>query len=278
MRILPIMPRSSGYEPQAIDLNQEEATLDITHPALCVLEEESKLFAESLVLRCSLKPLPLQNQALKVQLILEGDPLESALLYDTSSLIPTGHFQGLECQWEGLSLQYEGSGYGTFQGKTFPLSGNSFPFGQIQMRNPLYLKPFHVEQEAYQERRTTLPTGQVLTSPPGVTDTVILRRYGGYYKKGIPLSEIQQIYYSLTSSHGKTRVRLYKATDPHTPQRLYPQEEESPSFGGAIASGSAPISVVSNGLSLGFSSYLCEPVPGQPNLINVHFRPKGDLP
>lgn len=62
MRILPFMPSHEGYEPASAELNQDEGILDISHPSSCVLVEEAKRVAETIILRCVLRPIPLEKK------------------------------------------------------------------------------------------------------------------------------------------------------------------------------------------------------------------------
>ena len=87
MGILPFMPLQEGYEPPYVELNQEEAILDICHPSECVLLEESKMLAEMLILRCVLKPLHFGDKGIKVRLISEGEVLDDTPLYRPSAKV-----------------------------------------------------------------------------------------------------------------------------------------------------------------------------------------------
>ena len=116
-----------------------------------------------------------------------------------------------------------------------------------------------------------------------------MRGYGGYYKEGVALDEIQQIYYALTPSHSQTKVRLYSSSylkEQHTspPQggkecdydvmfSPLPQEEEYLTLPGAIAAGYAHLSVSTEVHTTLFRSYLCEPVPGHNTFVNIYFKP-----
>jgi hypothetical protein len=285
MRILPIIAPQEGYEPSSVERNQEEGNLMISHPAQCQLEEESKLIAEILVLRCVLKPLPLKEKDLKVHLISEEEPLTPALLYDEKSIAFGYDREGKDSRWQAIALEYTGVGHGIHQGKPFGFFGKTLPSGQIEESNPLYIKPFKTEHESYKVQTTTLASGQVLTSPPGVLDTQVLRGYGGYYKEGVPLEEIQQIYYSLTSTHKKTRVRLISSSKLQEQKTPPPQggkgvlfspaplEEEYLTLPGAIAAGYARLLISTDWGISQFKSFFCEPISGYPSFINVHFKP-----
>lgn len=278
MRILPIMPLQKGYEPPSVRLTLEEGNIIISHPAQCQLEEESKLIAERLVLRCALKPIPLQEKDLKVHLIAEGETLTPALLYEEKSIAFGYDHEGKASQWQAIAVDYAGVGHGIHQGKPFGFFGKNLPLGQIEGSNPLYVKPFKTERESHKVQMTTLVSGQILTSPPGVLDAQVLRGYGGYYKEGIPLEEIQQIYYSLTSTHTQTRVRLMsssKLQEQKTKEILFsptPLEEEYLSLPGALAAGYARLSVSTDWGTTSFKSFFCESVSGYPSFINVHFK------
>lgn len=290
MRILPFMLPCKGYGPTVPDLNEDEGVLDISHPGECTLVEEYNVVAETLILRCALRPIPLQNTIIQVQLIAEGEGLESTPLYEERSLAYGYEWEGKNSCWQALALDYTGIGRGVREGETFVFYGKTLPFGEIEGANPLYIKPFNIERANYQERVTSLLSGQVLRSPPGALDTQFLRGYGGYYKEGSDLRDIQQVYYSLTSTGRQTRVRLVNSTtlnEQHTPPPYGGQsfdygvqfiptlrEEEYLSLSGVLAAGYARLSVSSELGVSSFSSFLCEAVPGFPNLVNVYFRGK----
>jgi hypothetical protein len=278
-----------GYEPGFVPLNQEQRLLDITHPSICTLLEESKIVPETLILRCALHPIPIANKLPKVRLIAENEPLEETFLYEEETVLPGYNREVKSSQWQGIALEYVGIGQGTHQNQTFTFSGKTLPSGQIESANPLYLKPFAIENQSFQMRTITVGHGHILSSPPGVIDTKILRGYGGYYQPGTLLADVEQVYYALTSNYDKTRIRLYSSAllqAQHTPAprggREFnqdvmfspaPREEEYLSLKGAIAAGYARLSVKMDWGQIPYSSYLCEPVPGHPNLVTVSFRP-----
>jgi hypothetical protein len=288
MRILPFMPLHEGYEPSTPELNQEEGVLDISHDSDCILIEESKIVAETLILRCVLRPIPLENETTHVQLISEGETLDGTPLYDEES-ISYGYEREVEhSRWQGIALDYAGMGRGLHQGNSFVFYGETLPLGKLEIDSPLYVKPFKIESQNVQERTTTLPSGEILTSPPGVLDTRVLRGYGGYYKEGVAVDEIQQIYYALTPSHSQTRIRLFSSShlqEEHIPPPLGGKglsgnvtfgphrEEELLTLSGAIAAGYAHLSVIMETHTILFRSYLCEAVPGHHTFVNVYFRP-----
>lgn len=288
MPILPFTPPDDGYEPPVPELNDEEGVLDISHPSVCTLVEESQILAETLVLRCALRPIPLQNKAIHVQLIAEGEALDNTNLYEEDSIVYGYEWESSSSCWQGIALDYTGIGRGVKEGESFVFYGNTLPFGEIELKKPLYLKPFSCEGLNYQERMTSLASGQVLRSSSGSLDTQILRGYGGYYKPGISLDDIQQVYYSLTSTHKQTRVRLVNSSAlqvQHTPPPFGGQvydytikfipgllEEEYLSLPGALAAGYGKLAISSELGTTSFSSFLCESIPGFPNLVNVYFR------
>jgi hypothetical protein len=288
MRILPPYSQPEGHEPGFVELNQEEGLLEITGPADCTLMEESKIHAETLILRCRLHPIPLLNKAITVRLISEGESLTEELLYNEDTVSPGYEGDVANSQWKGIALEYVGVGRGIHQEKEFVFHGNTLPTGQIADKNPLYIKPFQVETQSCTLRTTTLATGHTLTSPPGVLNTRMLRGYGGYYQPGCPLADIGQVYYSLTSSYTQTRVRLHTTSDlqaqrtppPHGGQEFnhklvfnpHLREEEYLSLTGALAAGYARLSVLTEGSVVSYASYLCEPIPGHPTFVEVYFK------
>lgn len=288
MPILPYMPHEEGYEPHTPELNEDEGMLDLFHPSNCTLIEESKLVAETIVLRCTLRPIPLQNNRVQVQLIAEGAPLDPTPLYGEASLAYGYEWDQKDSCWSGIALDYTGVGRGIKEDTAFTIQGNSLPFGKLEITDPLYTKPFAIEQSNYQERMTSLASGMILRSPPGVLDTQTLRGYGGYYKPGIDLKNIQQTYYSLTSTHNQTKVRLMSSDAlcaQHTPPphggKMFDYtvrfstllEEEWLSLPGALAKGYAKLSVSSEWGETVFSSFLCEPSVGFSNMVDVSFSP-----
>lgn len=266
MFILPIMPPQNGYEPRSPILNEDEGILDISDEGECTLHEESKIVADTLILRCSLRPIPLIDKTIKVQLTSEGETLESALLYYEGSIAYGYNREVKSSYWKAIALDYVGIGRGIYHGESFIIQGNTLPSGKLNFTNPLYVKPFLIETQNIQERHTTLNSGQVLFSPPGILDTPVSRGYGGYYKEGIPVEEMQQVFYTLTSTQTQTQVRL-DFTAFSTPQ------EETLSLPGALATGYAKLKVITEVGELIFSSFLCERVFGHPTWVNVYFKP-----
>jgi|GEM_PF-6851517 len=289
MRILPSYSPDPGYEPGFVELNYEEGILDITHPSSCVLLEESQIVPNVLTLRCSLHPVPLLDKTSKVQLISEGESLQAALVYDEEKVVKGYEEEVKNSQWRGIALEYAGMGHGVYQGEKVVFSGKTLPFGTIEEKRPLYLKPFSVETQSYQVRATTLVEGKVLASPPGVLNTRVLRGYGGHYQPGVPLEDIQQVYYTLTSEYDQTRIRLYSSSvlqAQHTPPPRggrefnheimfspLPREEEYLSLAGALAAGYARLLLKTEYGVIQYSSYSCSPVPGYPAFVTVDFKP-----
>lgn len=175
------------------------------------------------------------------------------------------------------------------QNETFSIEGDHLLEGQIEIKTPLYLKPFGVETQNYTETCTTHETGKIFISPPDVFNATILRGYGGYYKPGTRLEDIQQVYYSLTSIEDQTRIRLVSSRVLHEKHIVPPEggkefgqdvlffpkpkKEEFLSLAGCISSGLCRLSISSELGVVKFSSFLCEPVQGHPLQINVHFKP-----
>ncbi len=288
MRILYNTPPQEGYEPLAPELNQEEGVLDISHSSECHLWEEGKLAAETLILRCALRPLPIADKTIKVQLISEGEELEKIPLYDPESITYGYDWEVQNSQWQGIALDYTGMGRGIYQGESFLIEGNTLPVGTFKVDKPLYVKPFRVEVQDHQERSSTLSSERILTTPPGVLDTRVLRGYGGHYKEDIALEEIQQVYYSLTFAQTQTRVRLHTTSalkESLTPPPLggrdfnqdvlfhpVPREEEYLSLSGVIAAGYVRFSVTMEWGDISFRSFQSEPVSGNLGHINVYFK------
>jgi hypothetical protein len=206
------------------------------------------------------------DKTIKVQLIAEGETLESTLLYHEDSIAYGYEHDVKNSQWKAIALDYTGIGRGVHQGESFIIHGNTLPSGKLNTTQPLYVKPFLIETQNYQERQTTLISGQVLTSPPGILDTPVPRGYGGYYKEGIALEEISQVSYTLTSAQTQTQVRLSLTA-------FSPPQEETLSLPGVLAAGYATIKVTTEFGEISFSSFLCERLFGHPTWVNVYFKP-----
>lgn len=289
MRILPFSLCPEGFEPPSLDLNQDQGNLEITEPSAYEIQEESSLVAETLSLQCTARPLPLSDRTPKVCLISESSPLEEATLYHPAT-VSRGYEKSISLsQWQGIAIEYAGMGKGVRQGVEFTFSGTEISNGTLDIPYPLYVKPFQTEKTSVRLRKTTVGPYQVLSSPPGKLNSVILRGYGGYYQRGIPLKECEQVYYGLTSDYEKTRIYLYSSAllrDQGTPspqgghkgEEDYifdppPREEESLSLLGAFAAGYARLTVKTRFGNLFYKSFLAEEIPGHSSLINVHFTP-----
>lgn len=275
MRILSSNHIDDGYEPSSPELNTEKGVLDIGSSSECDLLEESKIIAETLILRCKLRPLPYENQSIKVGLISEGNPLHDVLLYDKGSLTYGYEREFEHSLFQGVALDYTGMGRAVHHGETFMFEGTNLSEGTLKCSNPLYIKPFLVETDYHVERTTS-------------ANERILRGFGGYYKEGTKLEDIQQIYYSLTSVEDKTRVRLFSSTtllNQHTPPpqggrdfnknvlfQPAPEKHIYLSLAGALAEGFCSLSLEQDDTTTQFTSYRGELVSGHSNLLDVYFR------
>ncbi|MBX9621071.1 MAG: hypothetical protein K2X28_03430 [Alphaproteobacteria bacterium] len=285
MLILPPMPLSEGYETPSIALNEEEGVLEIFHPSEGQLLKESQIIPEVLILRCQIYPIARPPSDISVQITSENEVLESALLYD-ESIVAYGYDREIRTsQWQGIALEYTGIGMSISDGESLSFQEDDLFFGKIKMSSPLYLKPFRIEVENYKEHHLTLEDGAHLITPPSALNKQVLRGYGGYYKKGIPFEHIQQIYYSLTSTHNLTRIRLTSTEqlqEEGSPppiggeNRIFTpslREEEYLSLSGALAAGYAYISLGIEEKTILFKSFRSAPLSGHPTFINVYFKP-----
>jgi hypothetical protein len=279
------MPLSEGYEAPSITLNEEEGILEIFHPSEGHLLKESKIVPTILILRCQIYPIARPPSDISVQLITEEEALESAPLYDESAVAYGYDKETYASQWQGIALDYTGIGMSISDEESFSFQDNEFSFGKIKVADPLYLKPFRIEVENHRERHRTLEDGAHLITPPNALNKRVLRGYGGYYKEGISFEHIQQIYYSLTSTHNVTHIRLTsteqlqeEGSPPPTggENHIFTpslREEEYLSLGGALAAGYASISLEIQEKAIFFKSFRSAPLSGHPTLINVYFKP-----
>ncbi len=285
MHILSPFPSQDGYEPFPVDSNQELGMLDIYHPSEGSCIEETKISPQQIILRCELKPLPLTFPSPEAQLILEGEALHKCALYAKPS-IAYGYSREWEySMWAAISLHYLGKGQGTYQNDTFDFEGTTLPMGSLILRTPLFTKTFITQHQNLSERHTTLASGQLLTSPPDVFNTRIFKGYGGYYKPGIPLEEIQQIYFSFGCTQSETKIKLYDSsflernlTPP--PQggkeiTFYPplQDESIMSLSGALIGGYAIIEFQTESISIRLRSYTYKAISGSTTDIDIFFKP-----
>ncbi|EKE09821.1 MAG: hypothetical protein ACD_16C00103G0007 [uncultured bacterium] len=285
MRILPFMPLSEGYDTPSIDLNEDEGILDIFHPAEGHLIKESHVTPEILILRCRLQGVARKPSEIRVQLTAETESLESALLYNESSISYGYDKEVLSSQWQGIALNYAGVGTAISEGESFAFQGIEFHGGRLILTSPLYVKPFRVEDHHIEEQQKTLESGSLLTTPSGTINKKVLRGYGGYFKEGVSLRDIQQIYYALTSTHNQTRMRLYSSDYLRKEGSPPPFEssdtvfvkpleiENTLSLDEVLARGYACLKVESSTISASYKSFHCAALTGNSTLINVYFTP-----
>ena len=274
MRILNFMSPPEGHEASSVALNEEEGVLDIFHPGDGRLIKESTLAPEILILRCRLRGVLRAPLDIRVQLTSEGETLESVLLYDEGSVAP-GYDTVVASQWQGVALEYTGVGSVLAEGEVIPFQGTDINGGVITLASPLYVKPFRVETHFIEEQQKTLPSGEKVTTPLGGGKRRVLRGYGGYFKEGLPLKDIQQIYYSLTSRHHQTCVRLYRSTQLQEEGAdmafVSPLREEEPlSLEEALNKGHARFQCERGSTATLYASFQCGPLSGP--FINVYFK------
>lgn len=265
------MSFSQGYEPPSVELNQEEAVLEIFHPAEGVLRKVMPSAAGILILRCRLVPVALTNTAARVQLTSENETLTSVPLYEDASVVFGYEHEVSISRWQAIALEYAGTGQEIREGTALPFQGTELSQGTLRLSSPLYFKPFRSEGENHAEQHATQASGERLITPPGVLNKQVLRPYGGYYKPGARLEDIQQVYYSLTSIQQRTGVRLHSSSNVNPSTMVLPslRTEESLSLGGALAAGYATISITTDGGDVPMKSFHCEAVAGG---VDVRFR------
>lgn len=285
MRILPFMPSSDGEDTPFVDLNEEEGVLDIFHPSEGHLMKESQMTPEILILRCRLQGFPRKPSEIQVQLTAETENLEKSLLYNESTVSYGYDKEVLSSQWQGVALNYAGVGTAISEGESFPFQETELHGVKLILSSPLYIKPFRIEDKNIAEQHKTLASGGRMITPPGVLNKKVLRGYGGYFKEGALLRDIQQIYYALSSSHNQTRVRLYssdqlqKEGSPppfESPDSVFarPLEAEmSLSFEEVLARGYARLKIENTITSTPYKSFHSMALAGSSALINVYFTP-----
>lgn len=277
MRILSTPHLFEGYEPNTPELNTEMGHLDITSDGLFELVFDDQIGPETLILRCSLKPIPYENKEVTVQLTVNDVTYKPTHLYDKTSLSYGYELDADDSHLQAIVLDYTGVGFGREAEDLFDIQGNEFPSGKLKVENPLYVKPFLVEANNHHEQ---------LKSPLGVR---VLRGHGGHYKLGSKLEDIQQIYYSLTSVQDQTRVNLFSSQvlhEQHTPPptgghvfnqqilfRPLPTEEQYLSLKSALVAGFCSLSVEIDGEDIKYKTFQAETISGHPTLINVYFKP-----
>lgn len=269
MRILPRLPAQEGHEPQPHDFNEEVGLLDIFQPSGGIFIETLNQAPEVLILRCVLKPTPLTQLGAQGQLTLEGDKLNATPLYEKSFLL-SGDWEST--RYGSVSLTYAGMGQFIRDGNKIDFEGYELPIGELKIGSTIYTKFFRFAERNVQERQTTFPSGQVLTSPPGLLNTRILRGYGGAYHPDLPLDEIRQVYYSLHSLKDETRVRLYSLIPAGFTIYPTPTTEERLSLAGALTEGYGKVNLGVGGESLRYQSYFAEKVADAPHHVNVYFK------
>lgn len=269
MRILPQLPHQEGHEPLAHEFNEEIGLLDTFHPSDGECVESLNQAPQILILRCELQPTLLTQLGVQGQLTLEGDSLKAAPLYDKSSLL-SGDWEN--ARYASISVTYAGTGQTITQGNKVDFEGIELSEGELKIADALYTKSFHFAERNVQERQTTFPSGQVLTSPPGLLNTRVLRGYGGAYHPDRVLDEIRQVYYSLHSLKDETKVRLYSSARSGFTIYPTPTEEERLSLAGALATGSGKVELEMGDESFTYRSYFAEKVADSSQHVNVYFK------
>lgn len=288
MKILSWGNVGEGYCPGSIPLNQQEGYLEVGEAGPCQLQEASESFAETLILKCGLHPIP-PREGTDVQLISEQKPLEPVFLYRKEAVIGPYAREIENSAYQGIAITYSGQGHGKRAGgDSFPIRGKIFQEGRLEVGDPLYIKPFRTETERLRFYLTTVGRGVTLASPPGVLDTYVLRGYGGYFKAGAPLETCEQVYYSLSSDYDKTRIRLHASSRLESQGIIPPQggkterqsmlfsptprEEEYLSLKGALEAGYARVSVVTDAGRSTYVSSRVEETSSYPPFILLHFN------
>ena len=269
MRILPHLPLQEGHEPQSHDFNEEVGMLDIFHPSEGECTESLNQAPDILILRCTLNAAPLTQMGAQGQLTLEGEALKSMSLYEKSSIL-SGDWEN--ARYGSVSLTYAGMGQSITEGNKIDFEGNELPVGKLKVPDTLYTKSFRYAERHVQERQTTFPSGQVLTSPPGLLNTRVLRGYGGAYHPDRALDEIRQVYYSLHALKDETKVRLHSVAPTGFSIFPPPTSEERLSLAGALAEGFGKIKMEMGDDSLPYRSYFAEKVADSSHQVNVYFK------
>lgn len=188
-----VKPYPRGYQaPSTAGINTKKGRIDLSpEPGEDFSESH---FPEGIVLKAKLIGCPIQN------------PVEITLSVDNQSYPPISLCRAHPASAHAsVQLRYEGIGRIQWQaGET----GQSFSGVNAQRfllilinENLLYVKPFLFLPEGHLDiHRKTLADRHSLTTPPGEQDIYPLWPYGGFFKIGCRIQEVEQTVFTLTTS------------------------------------------------------------------------------
>lgn len=139
---------------------------------------------DKIIIQAQADPVPLKTKASQVSLLAQGRALPSQALYDPSTLSHHFAYEPEDCQIQAIRLNFHGSEW-----------QNILPFNPGDL---IYEKPFRV-----QDNRVIHEERSQEENPPRR-----LYGYGGVYKPGLALNQIQQVYSELFEGINKTEITL----------------------------------------------------------------------
>ncbi len=146
---------------------------------------------DKIIIQAQAEPVPLKAKTAQVSLLAQGKPLPSQALYDPATLSHHFTYEPEDCQIQAIRLKYHGSEWQSL-----------LPFNPGDL---IYEKPFRVQEN----RVIHEEHNQGETSPRR------LYGYGGAYKAGLSLNQIQQVYSELFEGINKTEITLTSSSQWH---------------------------------------------------------------
>jgi hypothetical protein len=175
-----------------------------------------------LILRARIMPLLRHHDgSVMAKFIKDSKAFSTISVYSTeTSIARHGQHQSIELDYVGVGqIQCPETG------QMIPFAGNTF-LGLALEKTTLFVKTF-LSQETGTVTLTHVNSGynRYMVYPSGLENAYPLWGYGGYYRSGIPLTQIEQIFFTITQKNTQTAVYL-------TPLSFWKEKGIFPPLGG----------------------------------------------
>lgn len=171
---------------------------------------------EEITLTVRLRPLPFEEKATTFQMKVNEKLYPSKQYYGLEALSQKQQGHRQYSQYQAIELLYEGQGSYLMKGERAPLSAANLSLN-VQEGQPLLRKTFLVQKApTLMVRKRYLGNSEWLMTPPygrAMINGYSLLAYGGYYKPGLPLSRISQIFASIDDEDDIPLLTLHSQRD-----------------------------------------------------------------
>lgn len=244
LKTVTVSPYPQGYQaPSTAGINTRKGLIQLS---LDITETEDfweSHFPEGIALRTRLVEVPIR------------DPIIVTLTIDSQKWPPFSLYEAFPAAAHAsVNIMYEGNG--RIQWKSgeqgHPFSGLHTQKLTLLCPSPLYEKCFHsLSERQVAIHRQTLEGHHSLTSPPGEQDIYPLWPYGGFFKPGCRVHEIEQTVFTLSTASGQCEVHLSSLASWHEKPGMIGKEKvrflmdrrEDPTLAGDIERGTIKIAL-----------------------------------